>query len=135
MAAATHAVLETTPRAKHLVFWFKRSTLRVSCPAFFDRTTRAAAISELGIALAYRRQHALEGAQVDSDPEGLNDHAALGVEDSAGEIAPFREGGRVGGTACLDHFLGGRDQVSTAEQKGATWRRKIGPLGVGGLSS
>ena len=26
------------------------------------------------------------------------------------------------------------DEVSTAEQKGARWRRKIGPLGVCGLS-
>ena len=26
------------------------------------------------------------------------------------------------------------ERLSTAEQKGARWRRKIGPLGVGGLS-
>jgi transposase len=30
--------------------------------------------------------------------------------------------------------LGNISKVSTAEQKGARWRRKIGPLGVGGLS-
>ena len=31
-------------------------------------------------------------------------------------------------------FWWNRFGLSTAEQKGARWRRKIGPLGVGGLS-
>ena len=72
--------------------------------------------TEVGVKPAHGGDRELEASRVHADPLVLRDHAALGVEQPAGEILSVAEAGRVRGAGGREHHLAdGRDEVGAQD--------------------